>query len=95
MMISHQSLQLPPRNCSGSNGRVAALVMSDSDVRDEYLLRVEPHTWLASEPGLFPQVVELGTPFGIAAAAGRTEVHVFKGEVARRRGRQPLRAGGH
>ena len=65
-----------------------SLLKSNSIARDEYLWRVELHTRLASEPGLFSQAADAvacyrlrGTAFGIDATRGQTEVHVFKGEV--------------
>lgn len=37
-----------------------ALLRSNPGARDEYLFRIELHTWLASTPDLFPQEVETG-----------------------------------
>jgi hypothetical protein len=59
--------------CHGAAGEeqmraLNELLRSDAGVRDEYLLRVEVHARLASEPDLFPQVADATAIAGPASA---------------------------
>ena len=51
-----------------------ALLLSNSSARDEYLMRVELHTRLASEPDLFSQAADAA-----ASASARTSLLLVAG----------------
>ncbi len=59
--------------CHGAAGEeqtraLNELLRSDAGARDEYLLRVEVHARLASEPELFPQAADAAAPAGLPDA---------------------------